>query len=162
MGRCFDQDMSILEVKNWKKVALDRDERAKLLKKARAHQGLSIKWWWWWWWICVRNIFTSPWISYRILKTLAFYPSACLNNIQAVVGRLKTGSVHVNIWSKWSLVLPFQSNLPHHLARRFRQCHTVHFWAMYSPSLCSCNGPVPFWQSADVLGMCRLLRVGTS
>jgi len=36
-----DQDMRILEVKNWKKVALDRDEWAWLLKKARAHQGLS-------------------------------------------------------------------------------------------------------------------------
>jgi hypothetical protein len=36
-----DQDMRILEVENWKKVALDRDEWAKLLKKARAHQGLS-------------------------------------------------------------------------------------------------------------------------
>ena len=36
-----DQDMRILGVKNWKKVALNRDERAKLLKKARAHQGLS-------------------------------------------------------------------------------------------------------------------------
>jgi hypothetical protein len=35
-----DQDMRILEVKNWKKVALDRDEWAKLLKEARAHQGL--------------------------------------------------------------------------------------------------------------------------
>jgi hypothetical protein len=33
--------MRILEVKNWKNVALDRDERVKLLKKARAHQGLS-------------------------------------------------------------------------------------------------------------------------
>ena len=32
-----DQDMRILEVKNWKKVALDRDELAKLLKKARVH-----------------------------------------------------------------------------------------------------------------------------
>jgi len=30
-----DQDMRILEVKNWKKVALDRDEWAKLLKKSR-------------------------------------------------------------------------------------------------------------------------------
>ena len=36
-----DQDMRMLEVKNWKKVALDRDEWARLLKKARAHQGLS-------------------------------------------------------------------------------------------------------------------------
>jgi hypothetical protein len=35
------QDMRILGVKNWRKVALDRDEWAKLLKKARAHQGLS-------------------------------------------------------------------------------------------------------------------------
>jgi hypothetical protein len=31
--------MRILKVKNWKKSALDRDEWAKLLKKARAHQG---------------------------------------------------------------------------------------------------------------------------
>jgi hypothetical protein len=35
-----DQDMRILEVKNWKKVALNRDEWAKILKKARTHQGL--------------------------------------------------------------------------------------------------------------------------
>jgi hypothetical protein len=35
-----DEDMRILEVKNWKKVALDRDEWAKFLKKARAHHGL--------------------------------------------------------------------------------------------------------------------------
>jgi hypothetical protein len=36
-----DQGMRILDVKNWKRVTLDRDEWAKLLKKARAHQGLS-------------------------------------------------------------------------------------------------------------------------
>jgi len=36
-----DEDIRILGVKNWKKVAPDRDEWAKLLKKARAHQGLS-------------------------------------------------------------------------------------------------------------------------
>jgi hypothetical protein len=36
-----DQDMRILGVKNCKKVALNRDEWAKLLRKARAHQGLS-------------------------------------------------------------------------------------------------------------------------
>jgi len=36
-----DQDMRILGVKNWKKVALNRDEWAQLLKKARANQGLS-------------------------------------------------------------------------------------------------------------------------
>jgi hypothetical protein len=35
--------MRILEVKNWRNVALYRDEWAKLLKKARAHQGLSNK-----------------------------------------------------------------------------------------------------------------------
>jgi hypothetical protein len=32
--------MGILEVRNWKKVTLNRDEWAKLLKKARAHQEL--------------------------------------------------------------------------------------------------------------------------
>jgi len=36
-----DQDMRILEVKNWKRVALNIDEWTKLLKKARAHHGLS-------------------------------------------------------------------------------------------------------------------------
>jgi hypothetical protein len=35
------QDTRILRVKNWKRAALNRDEWAKLLKKARAHQGLS-------------------------------------------------------------------------------------------------------------------------
>jgi hypothetical protein len=36
-----DQGMRILEVSNWKKIVFDRDEWAKLLKKARALQGLS-------------------------------------------------------------------------------------------------------------------------
>ena len=36
-----DQDMRILGVKIWKKVTLNRDEWAQLLKKAMAHQGLS-------------------------------------------------------------------------------------------------------------------------
>jgi hypothetical protein len=35
------QDTRILNVKNWKKAALKRDEWAKLVKKARAHQRLS-------------------------------------------------------------------------------------------------------------------------
>jgi hypothetical protein len=35
------QDTRILGVSSWKKVAFDRDEWAKLLKKARVHQGLS-------------------------------------------------------------------------------------------------------------------------
>jgi hypothetical protein len=35
------QNIRILGVKNWKKVALNRDEWAQLLKKSRAHQGLS-------------------------------------------------------------------------------------------------------------------------
>jgi hypothetical protein len=35
------QGIRILGVKNWKKITLDRDEWAKLLQKARAHQGLS-------------------------------------------------------------------------------------------------------------------------
>ena len=40
-----DQDVRILGVRNWKKVALNRDEWAKLLKKARDHQGLSSQRW---------------------------------------------------------------------------------------------------------------------
>ena len=36
-----DQDMRISGVKNWKKVAINRDEWAQLLKMARALQGLS-------------------------------------------------------------------------------------------------------------------------
>jgi hypothetical protein len=35
------QDTRTLEVNSWKKAALDTDEWAKLLKKARVHQGLS-------------------------------------------------------------------------------------------------------------------------
>ena len=35
------QDMRILGVKYWKKVALNRDEWTQLFKKVRAHQGLS-------------------------------------------------------------------------------------------------------------------------
>ena len=35
------QDMRTLEVESWKKVALDRDEWAKLQKRTRADQGLS-------------------------------------------------------------------------------------------------------------------------
>jgi hypothetical protein len=35
------QDMRILRVKNWKKAAVNRDECAKVLRKARAHHGLS-------------------------------------------------------------------------------------------------------------------------
>jgi hypothetical protein len=38
------QDTRVLEVNSWKKAALDRDEWAKLLKKARVHQGLSSQW----------------------------------------------------------------------------------------------------------------------
>jgi hypothetical protein len=39
-----DQDIRMLGVKNCEKVALNRDEWAKLLKKARAHLGLSSQW----------------------------------------------------------------------------------------------------------------------
>jgi hypothetical protein len=41
MGDGVVQDTRILGVKNWKTAALNRDEWAKLLKKAKAHQGLS-------------------------------------------------------------------------------------------------------------------------
>jgi len=44
-----DQDIRLLEVKNWKKVSLGRDEWASLLKKTRVHQGMSSQWSWWWW-----------------------------------------------------------------------------------------------------------------
>jgi len=40
-GRMMLINMRIFGVKNWKKDALNRDEWVKLLKKARAHQGLS-------------------------------------------------------------------------------------------------------------------------
>ena len=41
-----DQDMRILRSRNWKKIALNRDEWAKILKKTKVHQGLSSQWWW--------------------------------------------------------------------------------------------------------------------
>ena len=73
-----DQDMRILEVKNWK-VAPNRDEWAKLLKNARAHQGLSrqLWWWWWWWWSLLRpSLFRSVkqcgWVVYRCFMTVCW------------------------------------------------------------------------------------------
>jgi hypothetical protein len=35
------QDIWVLGVKNWRNVAMDREDWRKLLKKARAHTGLS-------------------------------------------------------------------------------------------------------------------------
>jgi hypothetical protein len=35
------QDIRVLGVKNWRNVAMDREDWRKLLKKARAHTGLS-------------------------------------------------------------------------------------------------------------------------
>jgi hypothetical protein len=35
------QDIRVLGVKNWRNVARDREDWRKLLKKARAHTGLS-------------------------------------------------------------------------------------------------------------------------
>jgi len=56
----------MLEVKNWKKVALDGDELAKLLKEIRAHQGLSNQWWWWLSSECV----SYPSLAVGIISTL--------------------------------------------------------------------------------------------
>jgi hypothetical protein len=36
-----NQDIRVLVVKNWRNVAMDREDWRKLLKKARAHTGLS-------------------------------------------------------------------------------------------------------------------------
>jgi hypothetical protein len=47
---CVCQDIRILGVKNWRSVAMNREEWWIILRKARAHQGLSCQWWWWWWW----------------------------------------------------------------------------------------------------------------
>ena len=75
LEKVLDQDVRILVVKNLKKVALNRDEWAQLLKKARAHQRLSSQWWWWWWWwywktfwyILMCSIFRA-WIRSKIYK----------------------------------------------------------------------------------------------
>ena len=58
-----DQDMRILGVKNWKKVALNRDEWTQLLKKGRVHQGLSSQWRWWWWWPTLSAILITSALS---------------------------------------------------------------------------------------------------
>jgi hypothetical protein len=47
MGRWFWSRYKNIRVQEMEEVAFDRDEWAKLLKKARAHQGLSSQWWWW-------------------------------------------------------------------------------------------------------------------
>jgi hypothetical protein len=41
MGDNVDHDVRILREKNWRNLALNRDEWRKLLKNARAHAGLS-------------------------------------------------------------------------------------------------------------------------
>jgi hypothetical protein len=45
---CVCQDIRILGVKNWRSVALNREESWIILRKARAHKGLSCQWWWRW------------------------------------------------------------------------------------------------------------------
>ena len=37
-----NENVKTLEVRNWKSATLDRDKLVQLLKKAKAHQGLSI------------------------------------------------------------------------------------------------------------------------
>jgi hypothetical protein len=43
---CVCQDIRMLGVKNWRSVALNREEWRIILRKARAHKGLSCQWWW--------------------------------------------------------------------------------------------------------------------
>jgi hypothetical protein len=40
-GGSVDQDIRLLGERNWKNLALNREEWRKFLKKARAHRGLS-------------------------------------------------------------------------------------------------------------------------
>jgi hypothetical protein len=40
-GNSVDYDIRFLEERNWRNLALNREEWKKLLKKARAHAGLS-------------------------------------------------------------------------------------------------------------------------
>jgi hypothetical protein len=46
---CVCKDIRILGVKNWRSVALNREEWQIILRKAWAHKGLSCQWWWSWW-----------------------------------------------------------------------------------------------------------------
>jgi hypothetical protein len=41
MGNSVDHDIRILGERNWRNMALNREEWMKLLKKFRAHAGLS-------------------------------------------------------------------------------------------------------------------------
>ena len=38
------QDISTLNIRNWRSVAMNREEWQKLLKKVRAHKGLLNQW----------------------------------------------------------------------------------------------------------------------
>jgi hypothetical protein len=40
-GNIVDQDIRLLGGRNWKNLALNKEEWRKLLKKAKAHTGLS-------------------------------------------------------------------------------------------------------------------------
>jgi hypothetical protein len=68
---CVCQAVRILGVKNWRSVALNREELQIILRKARAHKGLSSQWWLWWkflsgachaWWFLL--LYHQVWIKY--------------------------------------------------------------------------------------------------
>ena len=57
---CLDSDFSIINIKNWRYLAKRRTALLNLLKKARAHNGLSSQLWWWWWWLTEEMLFLHP------------------------------------------------------------------------------------------------------
>ena len=103
-----DQVIRILGVKNWKEVALDRDEWAQLLKKARAHQRLSRQWWWVLFFFCiiiyfVKSLINLPTTMLLLLLILMMMMMMMILQISGLVVLLLGVATHTVLF--WSLTV---------------------------------------------------------
>jgi hypothetical protein len=97
------QDIRILGVKNWRSVALNGEEWRTILRKARAHKGLSCQWWWWWWYDAKINNISN--LSYYLLmiSPVAFGDYCSLNTSQSSSVGTVTG-YRINGRGIWGLI----------------------------------------------------------
>ena len=69
---CVRQDIRTLGIRNWRSVALSRQAWRELLRKAKAHTGLSCHWWWWCCWdLLVRVV--QPSVLWKVATLMHVY-----------------------------------------------------------------------------------------
>ena len=136
-----------LGIRNWRSVALNRQEWWELLRKAKAYTGLSCHWWWWWW---LHS--DTIGLKYEWERDLFLCWFMCLGGLVRKTGDLRFKSQHRhNFFSQYLLLWrpndirgPCGAKFSWHLSHR---CHfggglkrTEHFiWFMISwirKSLC--------------------------